>query len=109
MRFLVDEQLPTALARWIVEQGHEAEHVFDIGLGGASDSAIWLCAAKTNAIIITKDQDFVALAKIDSSVGLVWLRSGNRPRKILLEQMEIVFKDICEALASGEKIVEVGE
>ncbi len=109
MRFLVDEQLPTALARWIVAQGHEAEHVLDIGLGGASDATIWFHATKTNAIILTKDQDFVLLAKVDSSVGVVWLRSGNRPRKVLLEQMEIVFKDICDALASGEKIVEVGE
>lgn len=40
MRFLIDEQLPTALARWIVSQGHDAQHVFDVGLGGASDVTI---------------------------------------------------------------------
>jgi len=26
MRFLVDAQLPPALARWLAAQGHEAEH-----------------------------------------------------------------------------------
>jgi len=32
MRFLIDARLPPALARWLTEQGHEAEHVFDCGL-----------------------------------------------------------------------------
>ena len=109
MRFLVDEQLPSALARWIAVRGHEAEHVFDVGLGGADDVEIWRHAKKTNATIITKDQDFIALARTDSSVNIVWLRSGNLPRRALLEQMERVFENVCEALASGENIVEVGE
>jgi predicted nuclease of predicted toxin-antitoxin system len=32
MRFLVDAQLPPALAAWIRDQGHEATAVRDIGL-----------------------------------------------------------------------------
>jgi predicted nuclease of predicted toxin-antitoxin system len=32
MRFLVDAQLPPALARWLAAQGHEAAHVGDLGL-----------------------------------------------------------------------------
>ena len=109
MRFLVDEQLPSALARWIAARGHEAEHVFDVGLGGAGDVEIWRYAKRANAVILTKDQDFVALARMDTSVGIVWLRSGNLPRRELLVQMERSFNDICDALASGENIVEVGE
>lgn len=35
MRFLVDAQLPPALARWIAAQGHEARHVADLGMAGA--------------------------------------------------------------------------
>jgi predicted nuclease of predicted toxin-antitoxin system len=40
MRFLVDAQLPPALARWRAEQGHQAEHVADINLAAASDGTI---------------------------------------------------------------------
>ncbi len=58
MRFLVDAQLPPALARWLVAQGHEADHVADLGLGGASDTAIWNLALRTGAVIVTKDEDF---------------------------------------------------
>lgn len=36
-RFLIDAQLPPALARWLVAQGHAAEHVNDAGLDGADD------------------------------------------------------------------------
>jgi predicted nuclease of predicted toxin-antitoxin system len=40
VKFLVDAQLPPALARWLREAGHEAEHVEDVGLREGSDSAI---------------------------------------------------------------------
>ena len=41
MRFLIDEQLPPALARMIATRGHVAEHVQDIGLGAAKDARLW--------------------------------------------------------------------
>jgi len=40
MRFLVDAQLPPALARWLAAKGQEAEHVGDKEMQGASDTAI---------------------------------------------------------------------
>ncbi len=41
MRFLVDAQLPPALARWLTERGHHAQHVADIGMMAATDHQIW--------------------------------------------------------------------
>ena len=58
MRFLVDAQLPPALARWLAANGHTAEHVADRQLEAASDSAIWDWALREAAVIITKDEDF---------------------------------------------------
>ena len=60
MKFLIDAQLPPALARWLREAGHEASHVEDDGLRDAEDGAIWAHALKTGAIIVTKDEDFAA-------------------------------------------------
>jgi predicted nuclease of predicted toxin-antitoxin system len=45
MRFLVDAQLPPALARWFAANGHTAEHVADRQLEAASGAAIWDCVA----------------------------------------------------------------
>jgi predicted nuclease of predicted toxin-antitoxin system len=44
MRFVVDAQLPPALARVLTAHGHQAEHVSDIGLREADDPLIWLRA-----------------------------------------------------------------
>lgn len=41
MRFLVDAQLPPALAGGLTDQGHEAAHVFECGLTDADDGSIW--------------------------------------------------------------------
>ena len=35
MRFIIDAQLPPALARWLSERGHDAEHVADQHLEAA--------------------------------------------------------------------------
>jgi predicted nuclease of predicted toxin-antitoxin system len=61
MRYLVDAQLPPALARWLVVEGHEAEHVIDRRLETASDREIWDFALETEAVIVTKDEDFAVL------------------------------------------------
>lgn len=58
MRFLIDAQLPPALARWLAAQGHEAEHVADRGMQAAPDAAVWDFARQHHAVIVTKDEDF---------------------------------------------------
>lgn len=70
MRFLVDAQLPPALARWLIEKGHEAQHVGDTGLQAASDGAIWDYAAREGAVIVTKDEDLLS--------GRHWRRKDRR-------------------------------
>ncbi len=40
MKFLVDNQLPTALAQYLRERGFDCQHVLEAGLGDALDSEI---------------------------------------------------------------------
>jgi predicted nuclease of predicted toxin-antitoxin system len=58
MRFLVDAQLPPALATWLADHGHEAAHVVDAGLAGADDRLVWDHALASGAVIVSKDEDF---------------------------------------------------
>lgn len=85
MRFVVDAQLPVALARWISRQGYVAEHVLDLAMAESSDRVIWAYALSCNAVIVTKDQDFPA-RRASELVGppSVWLRCGNTRRHELL-------------------------
>jgi predicted nuclease of predicted toxin-antitoxin system len=64
MRFVVDDQLPIALARWTASQGTMAEHVADVGLTGRPDQEIWAFAEKVQAVIVTKDEDFARLGEV---------------------------------------------
>jgi predicted nuclease of predicted toxin-antitoxin system len=107
MRFLVDAQLPLALARWIASNGHDAQHVFDIGLSGASDRAIWDQAVSSNSIIVTKDDDFIQMSRVRPGPAIVWVTTGNTSKRELLGRMERIFPQIVEALMAGERIVEI--
>jgi predicted nuclease of predicted toxin-antitoxin system len=108
VRFLVDAQLPPALARWLASQGHEAEHVTDIGLASARDRDIWEYARATAAVIVSKDEDFAILRTIQSGPpAVVWLRVGNTTRRSLLTWMPGCFPEVMRALQAGELLVEV--
>jgi predicted nuclease of predicted toxin-antitoxin system len=46
------------LARGIASQGHQAVHVIDLGLEAKDDGVVWEYARKTQAVILTKDENF---------------------------------------------------
>lgn len=110
MKFLVDAQLPPALARRIRELGHEAEHVHDIGLGQATDAAIWEYATATSCVLISKDQDFALMRiwKVDGP-PVIWVRWGNVRRLELLRRLNDAFPRILAAFERGETFIEIWE
>jgi predicted nuclease of predicted toxin-antitoxin system len=56
MRFLVDAQLPPALARFLEARGHEARAAREVGLRQAEDPVVWT-SAQTGAWIVVTRQD----------------------------------------------------
>ena len=52
MRFVVDAQLPPALARFLASLGEEAIHVLDAGLLEADDGEIWCLRVRTLAHLL---------------------------------------------------------
>jgi predicted nuclease of predicted toxin-antitoxin system len=111
MRFLIDAQLPPALARMMTALGFVAEHVQDVGLLEADDSQIWNYAHEHGAIIITKDEDFPARAQrgptTRSNPTIVWLRVGNSSRRALLQWFEPLLPQIVALVQQGERLIEV--
>lgn len=105
MRFLVDAQLPPALCDWLRERGHEAVHVFEIGLIAASDEAIAARAAADGAVLVSKDEDFVTL-RLPDRFALLWLRCGNATNRALSAWLEVRWERIEALLEGGERFVE---
>lgn len=108
MRFLVDAQLPPALAQMLSAHGHLAEHVTDIGPADAPDRELWLYAVEHEAVLITKDEDFPNMLVLGGAApALVWVRVGNTRRRALIEWFEPLIDRIVELIEAGNGLVEL--
>lgn len=108
MNFLVDAQLPPALARALSEAGFPASHVNDLGLSGAPDHAIWSIACERGFRMMTKDADFAFfLSSAPPHTPVVWLRFGNLPKALLIARVLPRMDQVMALLSRGDMLVEV--
>jgi predicted nuclease of predicted toxin-antitoxin system len=106
--FLVDNQLPQALARFLVSHGHQAEHVLDLAMDEADDRVIWDYAGKNGSAIVTKDEDFISLSlQTGAKNQVVWVRLGNCRTPALLAAFETALPKLTQALRQGDRVVEL--
>lgn len=78
VKLLFDENLAARLARDLGDTYPESAHVSDLGLGGATDRAIWDRAAAGGYILVTKDEDFHRLSvHTGPPPKVIWVRLGN--------------------------------
>jgi predicted nuclease of predicted toxin-antitoxin system len=104
-RFVVDEQLPVALAEWLRWRGYEAAHVSEFGLEQASDTEIARHAVQTSAVLLTKDADFLRL-RLDG-LRIVWICLGNATTPTLIAALGRAFPEIEACLSAGQMVIEV--
>jgi len=108
MRFLLDAQLPPRLALLFKGHGHEASHVVDHAAVSADDSEIWRLASELNAVIVTKDEDFVSLAAIRAAgPPIVWIRIGNCSNRALEAWFEPLLEQVVAQIQAGARVVEL--
>lgn len=109
MTLLVDNQLPVALARYLAANGWECKHVQDVGLEAAEDRTIWQYAKDKGVTIVTKDEDFQALANRQGTIPpqVVWVRLGNCRKAALLESFSKVLPRLREMLDAGDAVIEI--
>lgn len=108
MTFLVDNQQPPALARFIESDlGAKAMHVSDVELRDASDAEVWRYASLNGLIVISKDEDFADMLLQRPAAKLIWVRIGNCRRAYLLEVFGRIWPRIMERFKSGDLLVEV--
>lgn len=104
MRFLIDAQLPPALARMLTARGHYAEHVTDIAPGDAPDRELW----EHDAVLVTKDEDFSDMVLLGGTAPVVvWVRVGNTRRQVLLEWFDPLIDQIVAMVGAGHRLIEL--
>ena len=108
MRFLVDAQLPPGLAIYLSRRGFPSEHVSHIGLRGAHDLSIWKHAVENGFVLMTKDEDFIILARQRvRGPQVVWIRLGNITNAALQAALDPLLDEIVNGLRAGERLIEV--
>lgn len=107
MRLIVDQQLPPILAAWFRDRGVDAFHVRELDLTGAADVAIWAEAMRDDAVIVSRDEDFVRLLRHRGGARLVWIRIGNCTNPALLTTIQENWPAIRRRLTDGDRLIEL--
>ena len=110
MTIWVDAHLSPRTARWITSNfSVKAAPLRDLGLRDASDEEIFAAARVADAIVLTKDSDFVRLLEQQGSPPKVlWLTCGNTSEAALQQILAQHFSTALGLLTGGEDLVEIG-
>jgi len=110
VKLWIDAQLSPGLAQWITTQfpDIEASAVRDLGLRDAEDIDIFEAARQANAVVMSKDSDFVDLVnRFGPPPQVLWIRCGNTSNA----QMQVILSGTLLAAADllhqGEQLVEI--
>lgn len=82
-------------------------HVMALELISGSDAEIADWPVRSDAVIVSKDQDFVEMATRVKDLRVVWLRLGNMPNAQLMARLRDAWAVVRQQLASGRPVVEI--
>ena len=107
----IDAQLSPALAPWINDTFGVAAHaVRDLGLREAKDLAIFHAAREADAVVMSKDSDFVLLLeRFGPPPQILWVTYGNTSNARLRDVLRKGFPEARARLEQGEPLVEISD
>ncbi len=106
---LLDAQLSPHLAPWMSQTfGIDARAARDLNLRDAEDADIFSQARQLNAIVMTKDADFISLLKrLGPPPQIIWLTCGNTSNAHLKSILAVNLASALALLEQGEPLVEI--
>jgi predicted nuclease of predicted toxin-antitoxin system len=110
MTLRVDAQLSPRTARWIEDNFPvSALPLRALGLRNAEDEEIFAAARLANAVVLTKDSDFVhLLERHGGPPKILWLTCGNTSEVSLQRILSLHLTTALSLLAGNENLVEIG-
>jgi predicted nuclease of predicted toxin-antitoxin system len=105
----LDAQLSPAIAAWIsMQYAVPAVTLRDLGLRDATDREIFFAARASDAIVMSKDSDFVRLLEeYGPPPKVIWLTCGNTSNARLKEILTETLEKALKLLQAGERLVEI--
>src|SRR5579862_7047042 len=103
MRFLLDMNLPPALADRLRAEGHDAIHVRDAGYCDLPDREIFERAAEDRRIVVTFDLDFgeIAGVAVHPRFGVILLRLRSARQASVWKRIQVAVAEAGNALEAG--------
>ncbi len=110
MKFLIDAQLPRALARFLTDRGFDAVHTLDFHKKNRTpDSEINQVSLIEERIVISKDSDFYdSFSAQKEPYKLLYLTMGNIGNKDLIRLFDKNLLLIIHSLQNGS-VVEMSQ
>jgi len=107
MTIWVDAHISPRLASWINEKiPYEAYSLRRIGLRDANNREIYEAARSADAVIISKDSNFLDLiGKYGSPPRLIYLRCGNTTNQRLREILGVHLQNAMQQPSEGETVL----
>ena len=109
MNIWIDAHISPQIAFWITERFKvPSKAVRDLELAKSTDRDIFEAARKEKAVIMTKDNDFVAiLEQKGPPPQVIWITCGNTSNNYLRKILEKNLPRALELLSKGEPLVEI--
>lgn len=97
MRFLLDQDVYTTTARFLIGLGHDVVLAAEIGFSQADDEDLLQAAQKEDRIFITRDRDFGGLVFVKAlGSGVLYLRMLPSTQNAVHKELERVLKTYAE-------------
>ena len=98
MRFLIDQDVYAATARFLRHLQHDVVQVAQIGLSQADDTELLRVAQEQNRILVTRDRDFGNLVFVQAlGAGVIYLRILPSTQQTIHNELEKVLTIYSEA------------
>ena len=110
MNLWIDAQLSPALAPWINEcfKGVNATSLKRLGLRDAADIDVFMSVRKADAVVMTKDSDFMDLLwRLGPPPRIIWLSFGNTKNVALRSILQARLPLALQLLSDHESLVEI--
>lgn len=106
MNFIIDAQLPKALAQFLCSLGYDTVHTLDLPeQNRTTDRTIIDISIKQRRVVISKDSDFVESFFVNGlPEKLLLIKTGNITNNELLKIFELHIFFICESLGKSSLI-----
>ncbi len=107
----IDAQLSPHLAPWLSDHFDvEAFSARRLGLRDAKDHEIFAAARAANAILMTKDRDFVSLVDHRGTPPqIIWITAGNTSNAYLKVLFGKTLEKALTLVQQGEALVEISD